>query len=419
MEPDYNQVVAEQHEEIKSILQTGWVERENEKDIDPESRLVQIITGVRRSGKSTMAHRALMDTNYAYANFDDERLGLLRATQLNDLLEALYREYGDFTHILLDEIQNVEGWHLFVNRLQRNNIRLLITGSNSKLLSSEFASHLTGRYSVIKLFPYSFREYLSSLGETSLSKPTARSRGLIMSHFDKYLQTGGFPEPVKVGKVAAYLRDLFDAIVTRDILFRYNIKHTRTFKEIASFLISNFGKEISYNRIKNIFGLGSENTAKTYVGYLEVAWLIITLPKFSFKKQESLRYRKVYNIDTGFCQISGLSFSENLGRILENTVLLDLQRRSTKEGYEIYYYKNVVEIDFVIYKNRKVDILIQVCVSLQDKKTKNREIRALTKAGDELGATNLFIVTMEEEKSLIEGHKNIQVVRITDWLLRE
>jgi predicted AAA+ superfamily ATPase len=419
MDDNYSQLVAEQREEIKSILQTGWVTRAKEKDLDPESRLVQIITGIRRSGKSTLAHRALRGTNYAYANFDDERLGMIKAKQLNLLLEALYREYGDFSHLLLDEIQNIEGWHLFVNRLQRNNIRIVITGSNSKLLSSEFASHLTGRYSVINLFPYSFKEFLSSIGASSFNKPTARSRGLTMGHLDKYLQFGGFPEPVKTGKDSSYLNELFNAIVTRDILFRYNIRHTRTFKEIASFLLSNFGKEISYNRIKNIFGLGSENTAKTYVAYLEEAWLILTLPKFSFKKQESLKYRKVYNIDTGLCQISGLSFSQNLGRILENAVFLDLQHRSTREGYEVYYYKKTIEVDFVIYKKRKVDLLVQVCLSIDNGKTRNREIRALIQAGKELSASKYFIVTMDNEETINADNITIEVVRIADWLLRE
>ena len=419
MDINYYQVVAEQREEIRIILQRGWVARENEKEIDPESKLVQIITGVRRCGKSTLAHRALRNTNYAYTNFDDERLGLIKSTHLNELLEALYREYGDFSHLLLDEIQNVEGWHLFVNRLQRNNIRLVITGSNSKLLSSEFATHLTGRYSVIDLFPYSFREFLSLHEDSSQVKLTARSRGLIMSHLDKYLHAGGFPEPIEEGRHRSYLNDLFYSIVIRDILYRHNIKHTRTFKEIASFLISNFGKEISYNRIKNMFGLGSENTAKTYVGYLEEAWLILTLPKFSFKKQESLKYRKVYNIDTGLCQISGSSFSDNSGRILENAVFLDLLRRSRKERYEVYYYKKSVEVDFVIYKNRKAETLIQVCLSMDNDKTKKREMRALIQAGMELGASKLFIVTMGEEAILNEGSHKIQVLKLVDWLLRD
>lgn len=419
MDNNYRQIVAEQREEIKTILQTGWVNRENEKDIDPESRLVQIITGVRRSGKSTLAHRALRNTNYAYANFDDERLGMININELNQLLEALYREYGDFSHLLLDEIQNIEGWHLFVNRLQRSNIRIIITGSNSKLLSSEFATHLTGRYSVINLFPYSFKEFLSSFGAPTFIKPTAKSKGLAIRHLEEYLLYGGFPEPVSEGKSPSYLSELFNAIVTRDILFRYNIKHTRTFREIASYLLSNFGKEISYNRIKNIFGLGSENTAKTYVEYLEEAWLIQTLPKFSFKRQESLKYRKVYNIDTGLCQLTGLAFSENLGRIMENAVFLDLQHRSTREGYEVYYYKKTIEVDFVIYKNRKVAYLVQVSLSIDNEKTRNREIRALVQAGKELHATRFYIITMNNEEKIQADNAIIEVVRLVDWLLRE
>lgn len=150
--------------------------REQESAIDINSRLAQIITGVRRSGKSTLAHRALKGTNYAYVNFDDERLAGLNADNLNLVLEALYTVYGEFSHLLLDEIQNIEHWYLFVNRLLRNNIKIILTGSNSKLLNREMASHLTGRYSTIELFPFSFHEYLIAKGKKWSKTGTAREK---------------------------------------------------------------------------------------------------------------------------------------------------------------------------------------------------------------------------------------------------
>ncbi len=261
-----------------------------------------------------MVHRALVGKPYAYANFDDERLAGISPDRLNDLLEALYAVYGDFTYLFLDEIQNVENWHLFVNRLLRNSIHVVITGSNSKLLSRELATHLTGRYSPVELYPYSFREYLKARKFMHTIEPTAKSFGLLINQFNEYLITGGLPEIVSGEPAEAYATNLLEAIITRDIIFRYGIRFVRTFREIARYLISNFGNEISFNRIKNQFGLGSENTVKNYVGYLEEAWLVLTLPKFSYKTQETLRYRKIYSIDTSFCQITGTRFSSNSGR---------------------------------------------------------------------------------------------------------
>src|SRR3989339_893096 len=183
MEPKYIQIVTEQRREIPSLMKVGWVKREQESGINIKSRLVQVITGVRRAGKSTLVHRALAGTTYAYANFDDERLADISPDQLNLLLEALYVVYGDFENLLLDEIQNVKHWHLFVNRLQRNNLHVFLTGSNSKLLNDELATHLSGRYTPMELFPYSFREYLLAKEFPIEPEPAAKSYGLLINHF--------------------------------------------------------------------------------------------------------------------------------------------------------------------------------------------------------------------------------------------
>ena len=414
---NYNQIIAEQREELSIIEKQGWVPRDDEGLVNTDSRLVQIITGVRRSGKSTLAHRALQGTLYAYINFDDERLMELSPADLDKLLEALYAVYGEFNRLVLDEIQNVDGWHLFVNRLLRNEIKIVVTGSNSKLLSREMATHLTGRFALVELLPFSFREFLFSKKVESMEMVTAKNKGLLFGYFEQYMDKGGFPEIATGEPKRTYITTLFEAIVSHDIIYRYKIRHVRSFRDMAIWLTSNYGTEISYNRLKNIFGLGSDNTAKNYISYLEEAWLIICLPKFSFKKQETLRYRKVYLIDTAFSSITGVVSTPNLGRLLENIVFLELFRRRLALNYELFYFKKVIEVDFVIYGNRQVLELIQVSLTLTDPKTRKREIRALMVAAKELSPLKMSIVTLNEKQELKEDGKIIRVIPVTEWLL--
>jgi predicted AAA+ superfamily ATPase len=417
MQRNWIQILAEQRDEIHEIIRSGWVPREQETLFDVNSRLAQVITGVRRSGKSTLAHRALKGTRYAYVNFDDERLTHLTAADLDDLLEALYAIQGEFTHILFDEIQNVENWHLFVNRLLRNNIKITLTGSNSKLLSREMATHLTGRYSSIELYPFSFREFLKVRGHNPEVPQTAREKGLLRGLLDEYLVNGGFPDILAGENRITYIRNLFEAIITRDIGFRYNLKHTRIFREMAQYLTILYGSEISYNRLKNLFGLGSENTAKNYVSYLEEAWLIMCLPKFSFKKQESIRNRKVYVIDPSFSCVSGHAFSPNTGRLLENLVFIELARQASRNSMELFYYKNRHEVDFVLFSGSRVVELIQVMAQSEDPRTLQREIRALVSASAELNVEKLTIITLDEDRLLNEAGKTIRMIPVVQWLL--
>ena len=415
--PDYRNILLEQREEIALLSGLAPVHRENASELDTASKLAQVITGIRRCGKSTLAHMMLAQKDYAYVNFDDERLINIDANHLNDLLEDLYAVYGQFEYLFLDEIQNVEAWHLFVNRLLRKKIKIVITGSNSKLLSREMATHLTGRYKSIELLPYSFTEFLQAKGLQINKLETAKEKGLALNYFEEYLQDGGMPEVVHGEEKNTYIRSLFEAIVTRDVFFRYDIRHTRTFREMALWFTGNFSKEISYNRLKNVFGLGSENTAKNYLSHLEEAWLFVTLQKFSFKKQESLRYRKLYLADTSFASLSGESGSPDRGRLLENIVLLQLMRHRLRQRYEIFYYKDTIEVDFVIYSNRKVIELIQVALSLDDQKTRKREIRGLLAANEALNAEKLTIITLNQKEEIPVGNRVIQAVPITNWLL--
>jgi uncharacterized protein len=417
MELNFKQIITEQREELKIIKRLGWVPREREISVNTESRLVQIITGVRRSGKSTLAHRALEGILYAYINFDDERLTGLTANELDKLLEALYSVYGEFDRLVLDEVQNVDGWHLFVNRLLRNDIKIIVTGSNSKLLSSELATHLTGRYAVTELLPFSFNEYLLSKKANLTGAITAREKGLLTRNFEEYLINGGFPELATGEPKASYISTLFDAIVTRDIIYRHKIRHVRSFRDMAVWLAGNYGTEISYNRLKNLFDLGSDNTARNYISYLEEAWLFLCLPKFSFKRQESLRYRKIYTVDNAFAGMAGVLNTSNQGRLLENLVFLELFRRRQVRNFALFYFKKNIEVDFVIYSNQIVQELIQVSLTLTEPKTRNREIRALQMAARDLNPLKMTIITLSEKLELLADGKIIEVIPVTEWLL--
>jgi len=171
-----------------------------------------------------------------------------------------------------------------------------------------------------------------------------KGKRLLFGYYKEYTEKGGFPEIIAGESKHSYIINLFDAIVTRDIVYRYKLRHIRTFRDIAIYLSGSYASEISYNRIKNIFGLGSENTAKNYVSYLEEAYLLACLPKFSFKKQESLRYRKIYLTDTAFSELAGNSFTPNYGRLLENVVFLNLARNANRFNYELFYYKNRLKL---------------------------------------------------------------------------
>ena len=414
----FRRIILDQREELTFTDNQQYTERAGQEAIQLNSQLVQIISGIRRCGKSTLALMSLKDVHFAYVNFDDERIYSIDSQNLDTLLEALYSVYGKFEYLFLDEIQNIDSWYLFVNRLLRRKIKIIITGSNSKLLSKEMASHLTGRYHVINLLPYSFTEYLSAKKLVLPNQETTSERGLAINLFTQYLQDGGFPEVVQGEDKRSYIPTLFEAIITRDIIYRYNIRHVRTFREIATWLGANYSSEISFNRIKNIFGLGSENTAKNYLSYLEEAWLFISLSKFSYKNQESLRNQKIYLTDTSLA-LSGSKHSRNEGKLFENFVFLQLFRNSQRDYTEIFYYKSSIEIDFVVVKSGKVTELIQAAWNLSDKKTLNRETRALLTASKELKAENLTIITLNESFLIEKDDLKINVLTVFEWLDRK
>ena len=219
---DFEVILRDQMNELRETDFSQFVTRKEEKELDLDSNLVQVVIGVRRCGKSTLCQKVLMESkrNFAYVNFDDENLANLNAEQLNDILKALYNLYGNFDCLFMDEIQNAPKWHLFVNRLLRQKLHLVITGSNANLLSSDLATHLTGRYNQIELFPFSFQEYCTAKGIDTTGL-TTKASGLRLHALEQYMKQGGFPETLNMKNQRRYIMSLLEAILTKDICKRY------------------------------------------------------------------------------------------------------------------------------------------------------------------------------------------------------
>ena len=414
----YKQVLLDQQKEKNEILLEKLTARREEVYFDLNSQLAQIVIGVRRSGKSTLCHKTLKQNNinYAYVNFDDERLFNLKVEDLNAVLEALYMVYGDFKYLFCDEIQNIPSWFLFVNRLLRQKVRLIITGSNAKLLSSELSTHLTGRYNQIELFPFSFSEILEYKNIAANDDSTlgvARRK----SAFEEYMSQGGFPELFEVKNKKAYIRNLLNSIIERDIKQRFSVRYIEALRKMADYLTDTPCSEVNYKSLAKQFSFGSAHTAENYVSYLRQAYLLIGLQKFAFKNRERICNEKNYVIDTALISPSKEGFSEqNFGWRLENIVCIELFRRRNQTLNDVYYYKNGYEVDFVLVSDNRVVELIQVSVDISAQKTFNREVNALFRAGTELRCNNLTLITLNEDRTYTADNQTINIVSVLNWL---
>lgn len=422
---DLERILEDQKSELLSTDFSRLVTRLEEREIDLDSRLAQIVIGVRRCGKSTLCQKVLRESgvNFAYVNFDDEELATLRAEDLNDVIQSLYRIYGPFTHLFMDEIQNIPYWHLFVNRLLRQGLHLIITGSNANLLSGELATHLTGRYNEIRLYPFSFVDYCAAKG-ISTDARTTKGRGLLLNALDTYLQQGGLPETLSLPRHDKYVSSLLSAIISKDVCRRYKVRYQQTLQQIANGLLDHFCQEVSYADIQTDYQINTIHTAKNYVTYLENAYLVRLLPRYSYKTLERQNKRKAYAIDNAFVTTHDDALqTENLGWRLENVVAIELMRRREHEMQQLYYLKQnkSYEVDFALVDRNKVARLIQVTYDFSEPKTKlyNREIGGLLKGSAATGCNDLTLIMMKGETGDIEvDGKTIHRILAVDWLSR-
>ncbi len=377
-----------------------------------------VVTGHRRSGKSTFLlqwMKKYYNSNFYYLDFSDERLVDFKTIDFQLLYEIFLEQYGEKDVFYFDELQGKKyDWNRFVNRLYAEGKRFFITGSNADLLSKEISTYLTGRHFDIMIYPFSFKEYL---GYHNFNKNYNSTLGKVeaINHFNNYIKQGGFPEVI-VYNTTDILENIYQDVINTDILNRYKIKEEIEFKKMTLFLMSNFAREFSYTSIKNNFNLGSTNTAKKYISYLTNTYLVFELTKYdySLKKQESYS-KKIYCIDTGLISKTTFNFSENIGRLYENLVFIELKRR----GKSIYFWKDKsdYEVDFLITKKNNVTALMQVSYDLSNPKTKKREVKALLSGLNEFKLKEGIIITKDLEKEEKKEDKVIKYIPLWKWLL--
>lgn len=417
------EIVQEQQRDLKSLA--PGINRERLDDVLKALDLPHIIaiTGVRRCGKSTLMLQAFKQAfadHVYYLDFEDERLIDFEVSDFNLLYEIFIELFGESKIFFFDEIQIVDHWESYIRRMYKANNKFIISGSSAELLSSELSTKLTGRHVAIELLPFSFREYLAfSMNKVDISKPIlTKERGLLKKAFNKYIKHGGIPEYLQYNN-PIIIKGIYENILYKDVIVRYEIKAVKALRELSLWLLSNPGSLISYNKLKNILHLGSVNTVKNYIHYLENAYLIFTIDKYAYSvSDQTTSQKKVYAIDTGLIETIGFQFSKNLGKYLENIVYLELRRRN---DFEIYYYKTKddLEVDFCLRKGREIISLIQVTEHLNELKTREREIRALKTAMDELKIEKGFIITLDHSEEIKIDRKEIQIIPIVSWLLEE
>lgn len=350
-------ILTDQQEELEAKRNDWLCHRSEESLIDLKSPQAQVVIGVRRSGKSTLCFQALENAGvkYAYADFDDERLEGMEAKQLNDVLEVLYKIYGDFDYLFLDEIQDVEGWHLFVNRMLRKKMHVIITGSNAKLLSGELATRLSGRAKEIHLYPFSFAEYCD-MKEVDKGKKTTKAEAFRRAAFDEYMKEGGFPELLVIDDKRTYITDLVDNILKRDIEQRYKISYKAAFEQLAHHLLNVSPTVVVNTDLAEVFHIRSEHTVKNYVAYLRQTFMLIGIKKYAPKSKVRVTQEKVYAVDVAMMNQRENAFAgENLGWRLETVVLIQLLRKCKQNGWDLYYLnERSGECDFIVCDGNNV-----------------------------------------------------------------
>jgi len=416
-------VILDQREELQGFDVGDYCQRKEESLIDLKSHLAQVVIGVRRSGKSTLCMCALerAKVKYAYINFDDERLLDIKVGDLDAMLEMLYKVYGDFGYLLLDEVQNVEGWHLFVNRMLRKRMHVVLTGSNSRLLSGELASHLTGRHHQIELLPFSFVDFCA-YKRVAMSPLTTRNRGLLAAAFDDYMRQGGFPELMNEQDSKSYIDSLLDNIIRQDIKKRFRIRYIDTLEHLANHLLNEAPATIVREKLQQLFNFSSSHTLGNYLSYLEQAYLIATVSKYSAKSRQRIRNEKYYAIDVAFMNQRRDAFSgDNLGFRLETVVYLELKRRARYARQDVYYFDNQrSECDFVVCDGNQAVAVYQVSYDISNAKTYNREINGCVAGCEGTHCENAYLLTYNDEREPVvkNGHV-IKVMPVWRWLLQE
>ena len=400
---ELKEIILDQNKNISSNM----IERDAFKFIldNAKNPFVKIISGIRRSGKSTILKQIRKEIEGPYVNFDDERFIEFTIKNFQELYKLLLEIYGNKKYFYFDEIQNIVGWERFARRISEEGKNLFITGSNASMLSRELGTHLTGRHITFKLFPFSFKEYLK------FNKLKVKQDAEIKKSFERYLYEGGFPEYLKT-KNTDYLKSLYESILYRDVMARYGLTNERALKELIYLSANSISKEISFNSVKKLIGISSTTTISDYFSYLENTYLLFLVPRYDYSLKKQIHSnKKLYLIDNGLAHQLGFSFSKNKGRLLENLVFIELKRQDK----EVYYFQEKGECDFLLREN-KIKKAIQVCYELT-KENREREVNGLLAAMKKFGLKEGMILTMDHEEEIAIKNKKIIVKPVWKWML--
>ena len=411
-------IILNQRRERDELMSRPYLMRRSNQDTDLllSSSLIKLITGPRRVGKSTQALLMLRDKNFAYLNFDN--YSLLDAWDANLVMRMLDDVYPGYEYILLDEVQNLDGWDLWVSELYRLGKNLVITGSNARMLSSEMATVLTGKYLQLEMLPFSLEEFFDwNKLDLHCLNPEDKTNSLVLA--DDYLRNGGYPEVVASRQLTrSYLDTLFDSIVWKDVAKRHNVRNVTDLNNLAMYLVSNFCNPVSANDLTTELGFSSVNTTRKYMDYLHEPYLFYYLSRYNNKlKLMKKAPRKVYVVDNGFVTSKAFSLSDNLGRLLENQVFIELVRRGYDVERTMFYYRsrNDKEVDFVLRKGAHIERLVQVCYDMSNPKTEKREVDSIVECAGELKCDNLVIVTNNDKRTIEKDGYKIDVVPISEF----
>lgn len=377
-----------------------------------KTNAIIVITGIRRCGKSTLLRQLSgRYDDFLYINFDDDRLMDFTVADFPSLMLLFEKTAPGTKTLFVDEIQNVSGWERFIRRIHDEGYKVFLTGSNANLLSQELGTRLTGRYTAITLFPFSFQEVLQFRAIRS-DRITAKSRAAILAEFDRYLTGGGFPDYLKSGD-PEYLKRIYDDILYRDIISRFGIREVKGFRQLARYLVTNTANPATYNALKNTLGFKSVGSVRDYVGFLEQAYLIFEIFRHDFSlKKQYVSDKKLYCIDNGLRNAVAFRFSDDKGRLLENLVLIELLRRNTS----VYFFKNPKECDFITEERGTITGAIQVCYELT-RENRDRELGGLLGAMQAHDLNEGLILTYLQEETITQDGSTIQILPAWKWLI--
>lgn len=407
-------------------------ERENQPEL-PAVSFALVIKGIRRSGKSMLsyliAEKKFDAKSSLFINFEDPRLGKLTSEDILKIVEIYQKKVSDGnlpSLLVLDEVQNIKGWERVVRLYsEAKKINVIVTGSSSKLMSEEYSTVLTGRHIDFELFPLSFREVLAWNGINIDELSVFKNKGKVLSLFDKYMKFGSFPAIVKEDlekEKIRILREYYRDILYKDIVKRFGIREIDKLEELARIYLSNISTLQSFNKLKNILRI-SLDSVERFSKYFEIARLFHFIRKLDISlRRQIMAPRKVYSADIGFYNCLGFKFSENIGRLMENLVTIELFRRKSywHGNWEIFYWRDYQqkEVDFVVKEGLDIKQLIQVTYASGKDEIEKRELKAMVKASDLLRCRNLLVITWDYEDELEFKERKITFKPLWKWLLK-